>query len=187
MKNLFSTEIQEVIASVGKGKNLPSVGRNGKYNPKSGVLFVAGLTTAIESNQLILPKQSEEVGVRNIDKAKVKDPFVVTGIRAIFDNSTGAGVTAATAVFGDKPEPSFGNGNLIIDQDGELVKLPVSAIANSGASTSNLDDIYPVSPFLIREEKTFKITPELAGAAVANEVYRIELHGFYLQPDTTVA
>lgn len=186
MKNLFSRDIQEVIASIGKGKNLPSVGLNGKYNPKSGVLYVAGKTTAIEQNSLVLPKNSEAVGVTNIDKARLKASFVVVGMRAIFDNTTGAGVTAQTAVFKDAPSPSFANGELTIDQDGELVKLPVSAISNRYAATGVQDDIYPVSPFIIREDKVFKITPDLAGAATANEAFRLELHGYFLQADATV-
>lgn len=186
MRNLFSREIQEVIASVGKGKNLPSVGSQGKYNPKSGVLYVAGKTTAIEQNSLVLPKNSEAVGVTNIDKARLKSAFVVTAMRAIFDNTTGVAVTAQTAVFKDAPSASFANGEITVDQDGELIKLPVSAISNRYAATGVQDDIYPVSPFVIREDKVFKITPDLAGAATANEAYRLELHGFYLQSDATV-
>jgi hypothetical protein len=185
-QNLFSEELQRVMASIGKGKNLPSVGRDGKYNPKSGVLYVAGKTTAIEQNSLVLPKNSEAVGVTNIDKARLKAPFVVTHMRAVFDNTTGAAVTAQTAQFKDDPSPSFANGELTVDQDGELIKIPVSAISNRYAATGVQDDLYPVSPFVIRDEKVFKITPDLAGAATANEVYRIELHGFFLQPDATV-
>lgn len=186
MKNTFSKEIQEVIASIGKGKNLPSWGNNGRFNPKSGVLYVAGRADAIEQNSLLLPKNSEEIGVTNIDKAQLENPFIVTGIRAIFDNSTGALATAKNAVYADVPSPAFANGELTIDQSGELINLPIGVIANSASSTGIADDIYAVNPFVIREKKVFKMTPDLAGDAVANEVYRFELHGFYLQPDATV-
>lgn len=186
MKNTFSQDIQNAVATIAKGKNLPSWGKDGRFNPKSGVLYVAGRADAIEQNQLLLPKNSEEIGVTNIDKAQLQFPFVVTGIRAIFDNSTGALATAKTAVYTDVPSPAFANGELTIDQSGELIKLPIGVVANSASSTGVADDVYGVNPFVIRENKVFKMTPDLAGDAVANEVYRFELHGFYLQPDATV-
>ncbi|WP_445713659.1 hypothetical protein [Flavobacterium sp.] len=187
MKNLFSKEIQEVVASVAKGKNLPAWGRDGRFNPKSGVLYVAGRADAIEQNSLLLPKNSEEIGVTNIDKAQLQYPFIVTGVRAIFDSTTGATATAKNAVYSDAPSPAFANGELTIDQSGELINLPIGVVANgSNASTSVADDIYSVNPFVIRENKVFKMTPDLAGDASANEVYRFELHGFFLQPDATV-
>lgn len=179
-------EIQEAVASIGRGKNLPSWGANGRFNPKSGVLYVAGKTAAIEQNQLILAKNSQAIGVTNIDKAQLALPFVVTGMRMGFDNTTGAAVTVAGAKFKDPASPSFANGELTIDQNGELIKLPVSVIANIAASNGIADDVYDVNPFVIRENQVFKITPDLAGPATANEVYKLELHGFYLQPDATV-
>lgn len=186
MNNLFSQDIQAIVTTVAKGKNLPAWGRDGRYNPKSGVLYVAGRADAIEQNSLLLPKNSEEIGVTNIDKAQLQQPFIVTGLRAIFDNSTGALATAKNAVFTDEPSPAFANGELTIDQKGELINLPIGVIANSSASTGIADDVYPVNPFVIRENNVFKMTPDLAGEAAANEVYRFELHGFFLQPDATV-
>jgi hypothetical protein len=186
MKNLFSKEIQEVVASVAKGKNLPAWGRDGRFNPKSGVLYVAGRADAIEQNSLLLQKNSEEIGVTNIDKAQLQYPFVVTGLRAIFDKTTGASATAKNAVYADVPSPAFANGELTIDQSGELINLPIGVIANPSTSTGIEDEIYHVNPFVIRENKVFKMTPDLAGAPATNEVYRFELHGFFLQPDATV-
>lgn len=186
MRNLFSKDVQEIVASVAKGKNLPAWGQNGRFNPKSGVLYVAGRADAIEQNSLLLPKNSEEIGVTNIDKAQLEQPFIVTGVRAIFDRTVGATATAKNAIFADKPSPAFANGELTIDQSGELINLPIGVVANSSASTGIADDIYPVNPFVIREKKVFKMTPDLAGDPIANEVYRFELHGFFLQPDATV-
>ena len=186
MRNLFSKDVQEIVSSIAKGKNLPAWGRDGRFNPKSGVLYVAGRADAIEQNQLLLPKNSEEIGVTNIDKAQLQQPFIVTGVRAVFDSTTGALATAKNAVYSDKPSPAFANGELTIDQSGELINLPIGVVANSASSTGIADDIYPVNPFVIRENKVFKMTPDLAGDPAANEVYRFELHGFFLQPDATI-
>ena len=183
MKDLTPKEVLELVGKVTKGKNLPLVGG---MNPKSAVKYVAGLSTAIEQNQLVLAKNSEAVGVTNIDKAKLPYPFVVTGISAKFDTDTGAGVTAQTATFDDKAPNYWANGEISVTQDGELIKIPVSAIANLGAPSSVNDDVYPVVPFVIREDKVFEITPALAGTAVANHAFRVELHGYELRPDKTI-
>ncbi|CAM3968398.1 hypothetical protein FLCU109888_11510 [Flavobacterium cucumis] len=184
--NTFSQEIQEVIASVGKGKNLPSWGADGRYNPKTGVLYVAGRADQIEQNSLLLAKNSEEIGVTNIDKAMLQYPFVVTGLRAVFAGGVDGTSNSKNTAFTGKASPAFENGELTIDQSGELIKIPIGVITNLRSSTGIADDIYKVNPFVIREKKVFKMTPDLAGAPAANEIYKFELHGFYLQPDATV-
>lgn len=185
MKNLSPKEVFELVAKVLKGKNIPFIGG---FNPKSAVKYVAGLTTAIASRtgQLVLPSQTEDVGITNIQQAKLAFPFVVTGISAKFDTTTGAGVTAKTANFGDEAPAYIGNGELRIMQDGELINIPISAVANSNAATSVNDDVYPVVPFIIRENKAFEMIADLAGAPSANEAFRFELHGYELRLDQTV-
>lgn len=185
MKNLSPKEVLELVGKVLKGKNLPFIGG---FNPKSSVKYVAGLTTAIASRtgQLVLPSQATDFGITNIQQAKLSYPFVVTGISAKFDTTTGVGVTAKTAVF-DDPAPAYiRNGELRVSQKGELINIPVSAIANSNSPTSVNDDVYPVVPFVIREDEVFEVIADLAGAPVANEAFRFELHGYELRPDKTV-
>ena len=50
MKNTFSQDIQNAVATIAKGKNLPSWGKDGRFNPKSGVLYVAGRADDIEQS-----------------------------------------------------------------------------------------------------------------------------------------
>lgn len=184
MRKLSPNEALQLISLVRKGKNNPTTGDGFKL--KSTVKYAAGLSNAIEQNQLILPKNSETVGVTNIDKAQLAYPFVVTGIKLAFDTDTGAGVTALTAVYDDKAPNYWANGEIEIRQGDTLIDIPISAITNLGASTSVADEVYDVAPFVIRENKVFEITPSLAGAAVANQAYRIELHGYELVPDQTL-
>lgn len=185
-KNLFSREIQEVIATIGKGKNLPSVGANGKYNPKSGVLYATGFTSEIEQNSLILPKNSEEVGITNIDKARLKFPFVVTGIKfhiGLNPNNVTIKEIDHTQFFGT--DTAVLNGELTIDQDGVLVNLPILPLSKNDGQDSQTS-VYGVSPFVIREDKVFRLTPDFAGQPRKDSFYRVELHGYHLQPDATV-
>jgi len=186
-KNLFSREIQEVIATIGKGKNLPSVGANGKYNPKSGVLYVAGFTRDIEQNSLILPKNSEEVGVTNIDKARLKFPFVVIGIKVFQDVNANSveNIKEIDLTTYTGSDPAILNGELTIDQDGVLENLPILPLSKPDAQDSQ-NSVYAVSPFVIREDKVFRITPDFAGQPKKETFFRVELHGYHLQPDATV-
>ncbi|WP_130736730.1 hypothetical protein [Flavobacterium sp. J27] len=183
-KDLTPNEILDIVAKVRKGKNNPTTPDGFKL--KSTVKYVAGLSDAIEQNQLLHPKNAEEIGITNIDKAKLSYPFIVTGITIKFDTATGAGVTELTAVFDDKAPNYWANGEIEISQDDVLFESPVSAIANLGSPTSVKDDVYTVIPFVLREEKPFKITPSLVGNAVVNQVYRLELHGIELVPDATI-
>lgn len=185
MKNLSPKEVLELVGKVLKGKNLPFVGG---FNPKSAVKYVAGLTTAIasRSGQLVLASQTEDVGVTNIQQAKLAYPFVVTGISGKFDTTSGPGVTAKTADYNDTPPPYIRNGELKILQEGELINIPISAIANASNPASVNDDIYPVVPFIIREEKAFEMISDLTAIPVDNQAFRFELHGYELRPDKTV-
>lgn len=185
MKNLTPKEVLELVGKVAKGKNLPLVG---SVNPKSAIKYIAGLTTEIaaRTGQIVLPSRTEEVGITNIQQAKLSYPFVVVGISAKFDTATGAGVTAKTANFKDAAPNYVSNGDLRIVQDSELISLPLSAASNAGSPTSVNDDVYKVVPFLIRENKVFEMIADLAGTPVADQAFRFELHGYELRPDVTL-
>lgn len=189
MTNLSLKEAIEIAASIRTGESLPSLGAGTIFNPRSAVKYLSGLDTAIEQTQLVLQKNASAVGVRNIDKNMLEFPFLVTGIRMVFDTTTGVGVTPETANYKDDAPKYWKNGELAITQEKLLSKLPVSVIANSYASTSNNDDIFQVSPFMLREGKAFEIQALLAGAVAANNVFRLELVGveFQVNPSATAA
>lgn len=184
MKNLSPNEVLDLVQRVAAGESNPKVGN---WFPKSTVKYVAGLTNAIEQNSLVLAKNSAAVGVTNIDKAQLDNPFVVTRIRAVFDTSTGVGVTAQTGNYKDPAPIYVANGEVEISQQsiGVVLDTPFSAICNisSATSTSNDDGFYKVVPFVLRPNIAIKIEPIFAGAAAANHAYRLELDGFELIAD----
>lgn len=178
MDSLTLAEALQAVSRLKAGEALPTVNIGGvEYFPRKVVKFTSGLSDAIENTDLVLPKYDKEVGVRNIDKDQLDYPFLPTGLRMRFDTTTGVGVTAKTANYKDDAPVYWKNGEIRIQQDSELLNLPVSVVGNSYAATSNADDFYPVAPFLIRPNKSFKISTSLAGVAVANHAFRLEIEG----------
>ncbi|CAM4116448.1 MULTISPECIES: hypothetical protein [Flavobacterium] len=159
------------------GEALPSVMiLNTEYFPRKAVKFTSGLSNKIENTELILPKHVKEVGVRNIDKDQLDYPFLPTGIRLVFDTTT-ADVTPNVADYKDNAPVYWANGEITIFQDGVLAELPVSVLANNFNPLTTTDDFFPLAPFLIRPNKSFKISTSLAGIAQAGHAYRIEILG----------
>lgn len=175
MKDLTLKEAIEIASTVKQGDSLPMLG--GIFYPRTAVKYVSGLSDAIEQTELVLQKNASEVGVRNIDKNMLDHAFLVTGIRANFDTTTGVGVTTKTAKYKDAAPVYWKNGEIRISQGEVLSEVPVSVIANSYASTGNTDDVFPIAPFLIRGQKAFNINALLAGVASANHAFRLELVG----------
>lgn len=181
MKDLQLEEAIRIAGSIRTGESLPSLGTNVIFNPRSAVKYLSGLDSQIEQTQLVLQKNASAVGVRNIDKNMLEFPFLVTGIRMIFDTTSGAGVTPQTANYKDNAPKYWKNGELAISQEKLLSKLPVSVLANSYAATNNNDGVFQVSPFMLREGKAFEIQALLTDAVVANNVFRLELIGIEFQ------
>lgn len=167
-------EAIEVAGQVKAGENLPILGQ--RFYPRTAVKYLSGLSDAIEQTELVLQKNASEVGVRNIDKNSLDNPFLVLGMRMNFDTTT-ASVNPKIAKYDDPAPVYWQNGELKITQGEVLSELPVSVISNDYASTSNKDDVFNVAPFLIRPNKSFNINALLAGTAGANHAFRLELIG----------
>lgn len=147
------------------------------YYPRTAVKYLAGLTTGIVNNDLVVASNDKSYGERNINSDKLDFPFLVLGQRMMFDTSTGATVTAKNANWGDEAPVALRNGEMKITQGKDLSELPISVIANTYSPTSNNDDFFHHSPFLIRPQSSFEIKAIAVGAATANQAYRYEMIG----------
>lgn len=176
MKQLTLQEALAVVSRLKQGESIPVINIDGvEYFPRKTVKYLRGLSDEIENTDLVLAKNSKEIGVRNIDKDQLDFPFMPTGVRMNFQDAT-AGLTAKSASYTSDAKPYWRNGEIKIAQDSVLAELPVSVLANNYASTSNEDDFYPVAPFLIRPNKSFTIQTALAGTAGA-DAFSLEIEG----------
>ena len=167
--------IQEIVQTLPPKDNA----RIGSRKMRSKVFYLAGLATAINSEgQLIEQKTNKEVGVTNFDggnKLNSGRDVLVLGIRILFD--TTANVTVKGATWKSEAPINFKNGELVISQDGSgnLFEGPIGPLAKYNAAIAAEDEFRTVAPFWIRSNVVFKLQALLAGAAAADQAYRLEL------------
>lgn len=183
MKNLTLQDALTALNRIKTGESLPVVVVGGaEYFPRKVVKYLRGLSNAIENTDLVLAKNAKEIGVRNIDKDQLDFPFMPTGMRMNFQDAAD-GLTAKTAAYASDAKPYWRNGEIKVVQDIVLSELPVSVLANNYAATSNADDFTPVTPFLIRPNKSFAIQTSLAGVAGA-DAFSLEIEGIEFVKNT---
>lgn len=159
------------------GEALPSITiGNTEYFPRKAVKFISGLSDKIENTHLIVPKNVKEIGVRNIDKDQLDYPFLPTGMRILFDTTTPS-VTPDIANYKDNAPVYWANGEITLFQDRVLTELPVSVLCKNFKELTSTEEFFSFAPFLIRPNKSFKITTSLAGVAAAGHAYRLEIEG----------
>ncbi len=158
-------------------KSLPLVkGRRARTVTK----YIAGLSNALATNNgsTVLPATQKATGITNFEQGNILPKgthLLVIGVRALFD--TTAAVTPLTAIWANVAPPIWKNGELTILQDGQGVLFQSSGtdVTNFKASTGNDADFRECVPFLLRPDTTFDIVAKLAGAAAADQAYKIEL------------
>lgn len=131
--------------------------------------------------ELVTSTTNEEVGVTNLenkDQLPTGINYLVKGIRATFAPSTDADVK--TAKYGtDAGLPQFLNGEIRVEQDGTLLRLPIRAIATNADQNKNLasnETFFPLdTPFMIKDGKKFGISVEPTGAISTDHCFSIEL------------
>ena len=131
--------------------------------------------------ELVLSTTNEEVGVTNLenkDQLPTGINYLVKGIRATFAPSTDANVKSAK--YGsDAGDSNFLNGEIRVEQDGTLLRLPIRAIATNGDTNKNLaakDTFFELeAPFMIKDGKKFGISVEPTGAITVEQCFSIEL------------
>lgn len=166
-------------AQNGNGVSVTTMSNGGKYKVRKKIFYIAGLAAELGSEgQLIEQKTNKEVGITNFDggnKLNKGRNLLVIGARMLFD--TTASVAVKTATWLSAAPANFKNGELVISQDGtgNLFENPIGPFSKYNASIATEDEFQTVVPFLIREDVTFKIQALLAGAAAADQAYRLEL------------
>lgn len=147
---------------------------------KRKVMYIAGLGANLASkNGHIIDQATQKlVGTTNFDggnKLNTGRSLLVTGIRILFD--TTSGVTIATAVWKGEAPAVFKNGEFKISQDGtgDLLENPIGPFAKYGSSIPTEVEFAAVVPFIIRPDAPFYIQLLTAGAAGADQAFRIEL------------
>ncbi|MEE1897091.1 hypothetical protein V1389_02010 [Flavobacterium rakeshii] len=166
-------------AQNGNGVSVTTMSNGGKYKVRKKIFYIAGLAAELGSEgQLIEQKTNKEVGITNFDggnKLNKGRNLLVIGVRMLFD--TTASVAVKTATWLSATPANFKNGELVISQDGtgNLFENPIGPFSKYNASIATEDEFQTVVPFLIREDVTFKIQALLAGAAAADQAYRLEL------------
>lgn len=131
--------------------------------------------------ELVLSTTNEEVGVTNLenkDQLPTGVNYMVKGIRATFAPSTDANVK--TAKYGtDAGLPQFLNGEIRVEQDGTLLRLPIRAIATNGDQNKNVasnDTFFTLdTPFMIKDGKKFGISVEPTDAIAVDHCFSIDL------------
>jgi hypothetical protein len=180
--------LQEAVAAASRvkaGESLPSINISGvDYYPRKSVKYLRGIGDKIENTELVLAKNSKQVGVRNIDKDQLDFPFLVTGARLAFDKAVTTEAALKTALFADEDAPAeWKNGELRFVQDTVLSELPCSVFTPNLVPTSQSDKFYTVSPYLIRPNKAFQIQTNLAGTATA-VAFNLEIEGIEFVKNT---
>jgi hypothetical protein len=146
--------------------------------------YFRGFLNTLESGKVVLPRNTQEVGVYSIDKDKLPPgiEFIVTGLRILFDTTSGiqAGAGVKGCTWKSAAPAAALNGDLVIKQGDELLRAPLTQLVpfNLGTPTSNDDTIVSIAPVLLRHSVTFEINFELAGAAAVDQAYNIELFGY---------
>lgn len=165
-------------AQQGNGVSVTSI-NGAKMKVRRKVMYLAGLAASLPSDgQLIEQKTNKEIGITNFDggnKLNKGRNLLVTGVRILFD--TTASVAVKTATWLSAAPANFKNGELVISQDGSgnLFENPIGPFCKYNASIPTEDEFQTVVPFFIREDVSFKIQALLAGAAAADQAYRLEL------------
>ncbi len=186
MKNI-ALNLETVLkfkGAIGDG-SLPSIGG---ALAKTSVLYLAGLSTSLaaKNGEILLTSNKPEVGISNFpegQKLPAGQSFTVIGVRLLMDVTSS--VTVTTATWKSEPPANWKNGEIVVSQKGagELLSVPVSAIAGLTALTSTADDrdFFEVIPFTFRPQADISINAQLASAGAADQAFRIEFLGFYAQ------
>lgn len=172
----FFGSIREGVSAV-----IINLGRESK-TVTTVVHYFSGWLNDLQDGRVTKDGLKIEVGLRSINDRMIPQEidFLVTGVRVLFNTT----LTQATgdselkgAAWPSVAPGVFQNGEVIIKQGANLVRLTGSSASNAKASTGIGDDVMPITPFRLRGGVTFDIVFSLAGAAAANQGYKIELVG----------
>lgn len=188
MKNLqliaqAYTFAKEIGVTVLDGKKAE---RKEYYIRKNANGFGAGQKQLVDANL------NEEVGVTNFENKGMlpagKD-LLVTGLKISY--APVADAVAKTARYGqDNGNVNFVNGEIKIEQDGVLLRLPIKAVSVSSNNDNyhlEGDQYYEVAPFMIKSGKTFGISVEPVGAIAVEACFEIALDTIELSESAKVA
>lgn len=179
MNTVSLENILKTLGAIPHGKSSPTVAGGAKPFTSS-TKYIAGIATNLNAanGNLITPNLVTEVGVTNFPKGNSLPKgtgWLITGIRMLFDTTATADASVKANVYRNLPPANFKNGELTISQGGRLFDSPISDVNNEKASTSNDDDFREIVPIFIRSETPWQIQVALAGVAVANQAYKLEL------------
>lgn len=169
------------LSTIAPGTSISVIG-NRKFKNRGH--YFRGFLNQLTSGQLVLPSNIQSTGVTSVnqDKLPAGIEFVVTGVRVLFDTTTGiqAGAGVKGCSWKSAAPPAALNGDLIIKQTDELLKAPLTQFIpfNVGTPTSNVDTIVEIAPIVLRDSVAFEINFELAGAAAVDQAYNLELFGY---------
>lgn len=146
------------------------------------VHYFSGWLNELQDGRVTKDGLKIDVGLRSIDNRMIPQEidFLVTGIRVLFNTTltqTNGDSELKGAAWPSTAPGIFQNGEVVIKQGANLVRLTGSSASNAKASTGIGDDVMPITPFRLRGGVTFDIVFSLAGPAAANQGYKIELVG----------
>jgi hypothetical protein len=140
---------------------------------------------------LITSDLNEEVGVTNFENKGMlpagKD-LLVRGLKISYAPTADA--TPKTAKYGnDNGLPAFTNGEIKIEQDGVLLRLPIKAVSVSSTNDNYYlegKQYYEVVPFMIKSGKNFQISVEPVDAIAVAHCFEIALDTIELSESAKV-
>lgn len=151
------------------------------FSPRTVSEYISGYFTDLKNGQLLVKSNKPAPGVRSIDGLQLGTGVnqLVYEARILTDTSLGAGDTAdeetlVTLGFDDQAPAYLTNGEVVFDQNGQLLRTTGSRLCNKKAATKNSDDFFQFSPFGLKENTNSQITFILAGTPTAKHAYRLE-------------
>lgn len=154
---------------------------NKYYSPRHVTEYVSGYFTDLKNGQLLVKSNKPLVGVRSLDGLQLSSGInqLVFEARILTDTTLGSSDTANEATlltlpFASSAPAYLTNGEVTVEQNGQLLRTTGSVLCNKKAATSNDDDFVKFVPFGLKENVNGQITFNFAYTPVAKHAYRLE-------------
>lgn len=160
--------------------------RKAYYIRKNANTYGAGQKQLVDSTLI------EEVGVTNFENKGMlpsgKD-LLVRGLKVSYAPTSDT--NPKTANYGSaNGNVNFINGEIKIEQDGVLLRLPIKEVSVSSSNDNQHlegNQYYAVAPFMIKSGKTFGISVEPVGAISTDSCFEISLDTIELSDSAKVS